>query len=190
MTGNESRVPILVGVPADRVAFEVTDTAFRTDFTILTRVLDGAGEVVRKGSQPYRLNGPREQVEAARAGEVLFYRQPSLEPGTYRLEVAVLDAFARRGTVERQTFTVPPANGLGVSSLVVVGRGERVAAGEQDADNPLYVGDVLVYPNLGEPITKTTGPSPSSSPSSRSRAARRQRNSNCCEERRRSRRCR
>jgi VWFA-related protein len=154
MTGPESRVPILVGVPADRVAFEVTDTAFRTDFTILTRVLDAAGEVVRKGSQPYRLNGPREQVEAARAGEVLFYRQPSLEPGTYTLEVAVLDAFARRGTVERQTFTVPPATGLGVSSLVVVGRGEQVAAGERDADNPLYVGDVLVYPNLGEPVRK------------------------------------
>jgi VWFA-related protein len=157
MTNAESRVPILVGLPADRVAFEVTEDGFRTDFTVLARVLDETGEVVRKGSQPYRLSGPREQVDAARSGEVLFYRQPSLEPGTYTLEVAVLDTFARRGTVERQIFTVPPVQGLGVSSLVLVGRGERVPATEQDPENPLYVGNVLVYPNLGAPINKTDG---------------------------------
>jgi hypothetical protein len=44
---------------------------------------------------------------------------------------------------------------LNVSSLMIVRRGERVPAAERSEDeNPLYVGDVLLYPNLGEPIRK------------------------------------
>src|SRR5205823_12651734 len=43
-----------------------------------------------------------------------------------------------------------------VSSLMIVARAERVAAAERDANNPLYYGDLLLYPNLGEPISKRT----------------------------------
>jgi hypothetical protein len=45
-----------------------------------------------------------------------------------------------------------------VSSLMIVRRTERVPAGERDATNPLYYGDLLLYPNLGEPISKRQTP--------------------------------
>jgi hypothetical protein len=41
-----------------------------------------------------------------------------------------------------------------VSTLTIVQRGERVPAGERQPNNPLYFGDVLIYPNLGEPLSK------------------------------------
>jgi hypothetical protein len=37
---------------------------------------------------------------------------------------------------------------------LIVQRAERVPAAERDASNPLYYRDVLLYPNLGQPISK------------------------------------
>jgi hypothetical protein len=47
---------------------------------------------------------------------------------------------------------VDPAK-LRVSSLVVVKRGEKVGA-DEPRTGPLFVNDVLLYPNLGEDISK------------------------------------
>ena len=41
-----------------------------------------------------------------------------------------------------------------MSSLVLVKRGEKVPEKERRADNPLLVKDVVVSPNLGEPVSK------------------------------------
>jgi hypothetical protein len=38
----------------------------------------------------------------------------------------------------------------------VVRRAEQVPAAERDATNPLYFGDLLLYPNLGDPVSKAT----------------------------------
>ena len=37
---------------------------------------------------------------------------------------------------------------------MIVHRTERVPATERRGDNPLYFGDLLLYPNLGEPLGK------------------------------------
>ncbi len=154
-----SRVAVLAATDASALRFDTDGTTrkFRTDFTILARIVNARGEVVRKASQPYRLSGAVEQVERAKRGEILFFRKPTLEPGVYTLEIAVHDALASRSAVHRSSFAVPetkPAS-LQISSLVLVGRAERVKPGEGDKDNPLYMGDVLLYPNLGEPIHKS-----------------------------------
>jgi hypothetical protein len=47
-----------------------------------------------------------------------------------------------------------PGQALQVSSLLVVERTERVPENERDADNPLYYGDLLLYPNIGKPLSK------------------------------------
>jgi hypothetical protein len=41
-----------------------------------------------------------------------------------------------------------------MSSLVLVKKGEKVSEGEPKV-GPLYVKDVLIYPNLGEDVSKT-----------------------------------
>jgi VWFA-related protein len=156
---DQPRVAVLAGTDASALRFDVDAKTgkYQTDFAIVARIVNARGEVVRKGSQPYRLSGPSAQVEQARRGEVLFYRNPTLEPGTYTLEVAVHDALASKSGVRRSTFTVPEtkSDGLHVSSLVLVRRAERVKPEERDKENPLYIGDVLIYPNLGESISKS-----------------------------------
>ena len=65
---------------------------------------------------------------------------------------------ARRPGVATSSFVVPPVKpgALVASSLLIVRRSEKLPAGEKTADNPLYFGDLLLYPNLGEPLRKST----------------------------------
>lgn len=156
------RQPVVMLAATDaaslQFARDATSQTYRTDFTILARILNPRGEVVRQASEPYRLSGPVQQIDQAQRGEVLFFRQPSLAPGPYTLEVAVHDQLAARSGVHRSTFVVPETSpqSLQVSSLVIVKRAERVPPAERQADNPLYAGDLVIYPNMGEPLRKST----------------------------------
>ena len=157
-TEARDRVAVLASANAAALTFRRDDKTqtYRTDFTILARILDSRGVAVRKSSQPYRLTGPLTQMDQAQRGDVLFFRQPSMEPGSYTLEVAVHDALAGKAGVQRTTFTVPSASAgaLNVSDLVVVHHAERVPANERQSNNPLYFGDAVIYPNMGEPLVK------------------------------------
>ena len=150
----EARLAVLVAADGGALAVEADTSkgSGRTDFTILARLKDATGEVVRKGSQPYRLSAPAANLR----GEVLFFRQPTLPPGVYTLEYVVHDALRQQAGAGSAPVVVPnPRAGQPqVSSLMIVRRTERVPAGERDATNPLYYGDLLLYPNLGEPVSK------------------------------------
>jgi VWFA-related protein len=157
---HSGRLALLVSTDAASVTFQPDAAAgtWRTDFTLLARIKDSTGEVVRKASQPYRLTGPAAQLEASKRGDVLFFRQPDLPPGTYTLESVVHDALSKKAGVATSSFVVPSVTpgALVASSLLIVRRSEKLAAGERTADNPLYFGDLLLYPNLGEPLRKST----------------------------------
>jgi hypothetical protein len=43
---------------------------------------------------------------------------------------------------------------LRVSSVVTLSRAERITAEEQKKDQPFYFGELAIYPNLGQPISK------------------------------------
>lgn len=155
---SDSQLTVLASTRGADLTFvrDEKNGTFRADFTILARIRNSAGEIVRKSSQPYRLSGPLAQLAQTQQGEVLFFRQPTLSPGTYLLDVAVHDALAGRAGVHTVSFEVPESSAaLNVSSLMIVRRGERVPATERPEDeNPLYVGNVLLYPNLEEPIRR------------------------------------
>jgi VWFA-related protein len=157
--GAQSQVAVLAAVDAAALRFDTDEKAhaYRTNFSIIARIRDADGRVIRKGSDPYRLSGPAQQAEQARRGSVLFFRQPALEPGSYTLEVAVHDALARRIGVRRMPVLVPQPSSGGpqVSTLALIQRVERVPPNERQAGNPLYAGELLVYPNLGEPVRKS-----------------------------------
>jgi hypothetical protein len=152
------RVAVVVSTPASDLTFSRQDATqtYATDFTILARIRNTSGEVMRKASQPYRLRGRLADVESARSGEVLFYRHPTLPPGTYLLEAAVHDAISKKAGVHTLKVEIPERtqSGLQVGSLLVVRRGERVSAAERDPENPLMLNDVVLYPNLGDPVRK------------------------------------
>jgi VWFA-related protein len=152
-------VPVIVKVNTSTLRFE-TDQArgtYNGQVAVVVRIKDQSGRVVQKLSQQYVLSGEMKDVEAAKNGEILFYRQPLLGPGFFQIESAVYDMVAQRGSARVSTLTVPPpsAEALEMSSLVIVGKTERVPGTEARKGAPLYYDDVLMYPNLGDPVSRT-----------------------------------
>lgn len=151
-------LPLVVEVATAGLSFVPSDDkkTYRSDFTVLVRFKDGAGNVIDKLSQRYEVSGPIEGVEQAKQGQVIFYRQPELPPGTYTMETVVYDALSQKASVRFRTIEqadIDP-DALRLSSLMLVRRGEKVPADQRPADNPLFVGEMLLYPNLGAPLKK------------------------------------
>ena len=139
-----SVVPIMVEVPSGG----------HRDLTIVVLVRDASRRVVAKTSQRYTLSGQRDHPDEARP--VLFYRETHLPPGVYELEAVAFDARSGAAGAATSTLEVPPSasDHLRASSLMVVGRAERLGAGESTAARPLRYGDVLLYPNLGRAVRR------------------------------------
>lgn len=154
--------PILVRVSTGELRFDVESArgTYSADAAVVVRIRDDKGQEVEKVSQQYVLSGEAKAVDAARNGEILFYREVDLAPGIYTMEAIVFDAVAGQGSARVATLNVPGAERakLGMSSLVLVKRVEEL--GDQpraatDVPPPLYVGQRLLYPNLGDPIRKS-----------------------------------
>jgi len=153
-------VPIIVKVNTESLQFE-TDQARGTysgQVAVVVRIKDQHGTVVQKMSQQYVLSGDAKDVEAAKKGEILFYRQPVLPPGFFEVEAIAYDVVGQKGSARVSTITVPSVkpDALELSSLVIVGHTEKVPGAEMKTGAPLYYGDVLMYPNLGDPVSRTT----------------------------------
>jgi hypothetical protein len=149
-------VPIVVQVKTREFQFKVDQekSTYAAQATVLARIKNAAGQSVHTLSQQYLLTGTSKDVDAAREGEILFYRQPELQPGVYTLEAIVHDAVSERASVRFSTITVPAGTPAATpsSSLVVVRRIETVAAADRPANLPFYYGDLLLYPNTGDPL--------------------------------------
>jgi VWFA-related protein len=151
-------VPVIVDLRTAALTFQPVGDGktYSSDFTILVRFLDAQNQVVRKVSQHYEVSGPIAEIESAKRGEVLFYREPELAPGVYTMETVAYDAPSGKSSVRLSTVEVPRhnADSLRMSGLVIVKRAEKVPEKERRAHSPLMIKDVLVYPNLGDPVSK------------------------------------
>jgi VWFA-related protein len=157
--GRRGLTPVVVDLSTASVAFEPMADDKKTlhsDATVLVVFTNETGEVVEKMSQRYELRAPQEQLERAKQGEIIFYRQPELSPGVYQMQTVVYDALAKKASVRFATVEKPAADTsrLQLSSLVIVRRGEKVPESERIDGSPLYVGDTLLYPNLGMPLKR------------------------------------
>jgi VWFA-related protein len=150
--------PLLVRFKTDVLTYE-QDAARRVydaQATVMVRVRDGEGRVVQKMSQQYQLTGQLHELAAAKQGEILFFRTPELPVGLYTVEAVVFDAVGARSSTRVSTLEVPPqSQRLQMSSVVCVSRVERVAANAKDPANPLYVGDMLLYPSGGAAYSRS-----------------------------------
>jgi VWFA-related protein len=160
VTPEAANVPVLVSVPANVLDYtrDAAAGTFAAEAVVLTRIRDDRGQVVHKASEQYTLNGKMEGLEASRAGELLFYRQPQLAPGVYTFEAIVMDTHSGKASVRISSLEVAHTTGntLRVGTPFIVRRAEPASASAADAGNPLYFGDVLLYPNLGQPLSKDT----------------------------------
>lgn len=142
-----SVVPIMVEVP----------TRGLDDLVVVVLVRDASRQVLAKMSQRYTISAPGPRPAEERS--VLFYRETRLPPGSYQLEAIAYDPRSGAAGTATSTLEVPPTvtGHLRASSLMVVGSAERLAAGEVAAPDPLKYGDVLLYPNLGQPLRRESG---------------------------------
>jgi VWFA-related protein len=158
--GRLGLTPVLVSVPASSLTFHPSEdkSTYRAEFTILVRFRNDAKEVVDKMSQNYVLTGPIDRLETVKQGNVLFYREPELPPGVYSMEAIVHDALGEHASVRFATVEQSAVDGAGLraSSLVLVGSAEKVAAADRPAGNPFVVGEMLLYPNTGDAVRKST----------------------------------
>jgi VWFA-related protein len=149
---------LLAEAPAN--VFTYTPSAdkktFTTDYTIVALIRNDARQVVAKLSKHYTINGPIDQMEAAKRGDILFYKEERLPPGHYDVDVAAYDGPSGKVSVRSDTLDVPPANdsSLRMSSLMILKRADPLSPEEQKQVNPFHWGDALIYPNLGEPLSK------------------------------------
>jgi hypothetical protein len=150
-------VPVLVRLKTEPMTFtpSADQKSFMSNFAVVVRFLGPRDEVVRRVGQHYEMSAPMTELQRAKNSDVIFYREPELPPGVYTMETIAYDNPSGKGSVRYATVEVPkvdPAR-LRMSSLVLVQRVEKVGENEPRT-GPLYVNDTLVYPNLGEPVSK------------------------------------
>lgn len=147
---------LLVGFDTKHLDYQATADGFGAEAVVIARIRDGNGQVLAKMSEQYTLAGTKEQQASSQAGRVVFFRKPMLPPGLYSLEAMVYDTHTAKASVRISSLEVPAATAAPVrmSSLFVVQRAEKVPQAERDATNPLYFGEMLLYPNIGEPLSK------------------------------------
>ena len=154
--------PLIVRLDTAALRFEIDQrqATYSAQAVVAVRIRDGQGREVQKLSQQYLVAGDVKDIEAAKRGDIIFYRETDLTPGVYTMEAIVYDAVAEQGSARVATLTVPLAEPttFRLSSLVVVARAEDTNAVETEtqAVAPFYIGRTLLYPNLGEPIRKSS----------------------------------
>src|SRR6185369_7496671 len=131
---------------------------YNTDFSLVALVRDENDQIVQKQSQHYALSGPIQNLDSAKKGDLLFYREMKLSPGKYHVQVIAFDS--SNGTVNASNHPLEilgiDESKLRLSSVAVLKRAERLTPEEQKRDQPLRFGELLVYPNLGERIDRST----------------------------------
>ena len=131
---------------------------YNTDFSIVAIARDEAGRIVQKLSHHYTLSGPLQDLENARKGNLLFYREAQLAAGKYQIQLVAYDAVTGAVNVSNTPLEISRIDESKprLSSVAVLKRAERLTPEEQKRDQPLHFGELLVYPNLGERVDRST----------------------------------
>jgi VWFA-related protein len=161
-TTNQPGLTLLIA-EAPMSAFNFTTSvdkkSYNADFSILALIKDGSGQIVQKVSKHYPLSGAIESLESARKEPLLFYRETQLPAGSYNVELIAHDELAGKTSIQTSSIKVAPLDETKprLSSVAVLKRAERLTPEEQKHDQPFHFGELLVYPDLGEPISKKAG---------------------------------
>jgi hypothetical protein len=155
--GRVGRTAVEVEVPTGAFTFTPDNEkkVYGSDFSIVVLIRDQSKQVVEKLSHHYALVGPLKSVDSVKKGKVLFYRETNLPPGKYEVDAVAYDALNSKASVNKCGLEIPEAdeNNLRLSGVTIIQRAEQM---KEKTDSPFLVGDqLLVYPNLGEPVRKS-----------------------------------
>ena len=153
-------VPVVVELLPNAVNYAVDNRKkiFIADFSFVVIIKDSSQRIVRKLSNQEVIRGPLERLAKAKNGGMLFYRETNLDPGHYTIAAVVYDNITHQSSTNTGTVIVPAADqtALRLSNIVIIKKVERPTAGQQ-ALRTFQFGDMLVYPNLGEDVSKAAG---------------------------------
>jgi hypothetical protein len=153
-------VPVVVEVPPGAVNYAVDDKkkTFIANFSFVVLIKDSSQRVVKKISNQELVKGPLDKLAKAKTQGMLLYRETTLEPGQYTFAAVVYDNLNRLSSTNTGTVTVPKADqsALRLSSIVVIKKTGHPTPG-QEALKTFQFDDLLVFPNLGEPVSKAAG---------------------------------
>ena len=140
-----------------KVATDPATKTYKVHFALLALVKDGAGKVVERVSQDYPFQGPLDKLPQLQQGHVIFKRQMVVPPGSYTLEFVAQDRTSMATSVHRAPLTIGPADGLAMSSVVIVRRMEQAPPLQPGAPEDPLRGEVMrIVPSLDDPISKAT----------------------------------
>jgi len=155
----EGLVTVLAEAPARGFTYAIDKDKkqYASDFSIVALIKNESGQVVSKLSHHYVLAGAADKVNDVTKGDILFFREAQLPPGKYTIETIAYDAPTNRSAIKTASVDVlsPGDDKLRLSSVVVLRSAERLSEADKKVDNPFHLGDVLVYPNLGESVRKS-----------------------------------
>jgi VWFA-related protein len=154
-------VIVLADLPLSTISFKSDQQKkqYSTDFTLVTLIKNPQGQIVRKLSKQYVLTGDLDKLAATQKEQVLYYRETDLEPGHYTVQTIAYDGLTNKAGVKEGALDFAGSgegsdDSLRISSLVLLGRAEKLSASDKGSANPLQVGGLQVYPLLAE-IHKT-----------------------------------
>jgi hypothetical protein len=102
--------------------------------------------------------GTLDQEATFKKGDVLFYREATLPAGVFNVEAVAYDTASKKASVVHGKLTVLALDlSLRMSSVLIVDHGEKLTADDMKTPDPLHMNDMLLYPNLGTPLSKQAG---------------------------------
>jgi len=156
--GRTLRTAVEIEAPAGAFTFleDKTKKTFSTNFTILALIKDQSHQVVGKLSRQYALGGPLDKLKGMKTGNILFYRETELPPGRYDIEAVAYDQPTDKASVTHSTLEIPDPDEsrLRLSTVSIVKSVEQIQAA-QKSNSPFQIGEVMLYPNLGESFKKS-----------------------------------
>ncbi len=157
MPGRLGLTALVAGFNGQAVTFveDAKTGTYAGEATVLARITDGSGTPFAKQSQQYQLTGQIAQLPKVREGTLIFFRTPDLPPGQFTVTTAVHDSKGNRSSVVESQLEVPGAASPVVGSLFIISRVERLDPKDTTAaSHPLAAQGVLLYPSMGDPISK------------------------------------
>jgi VWFA-related protein len=153
--GREVTLVAELPISSFKVTTEPATKLYKLHFALLALVKDAAGKTVERVSQDYPFQGPLDKLPQLQQGNVVFKRKLVVPPGSYTLELVAQDRGSAATSVHRSPLAVPAADGLAISSVVIVRRMEPAPPVQPGApDDPLRGEAMRIVPSLDDPISK------------------------------------
>ncbi len=155
--GRELTLVAELPISSFKVTTDPAAKLYKLHFALLALVKDAEGRTVERVSQDYPFQGPLDKLPQLQQGNVVFKRKLVVPPGSYTLELVAQDRESAATSVHRTPLVVPPAEGLAVSSVVIVRRMEPAPPLQPGApEDPLRGEAMRIVPSLDDPISKAT----------------------------------